>query len=228
MRFYFKCFSLLFFICFALNLEAQFSLKVGYNFGKTNPSIANGIIERYNETNDFFADELEEIKWMSGFDLGVRVRNEFVAAELSWGNKYNRQFAEGTDPLTDDDYFREVFLRFGSYSFGLESFIGQFGFGSTIDLNRASVRTRDTNERKKYKVVAETGFSSHFFLSYHFEASETTSFSLRPYIQVPWKGVNLYNLEQELNPEFASTAIEDDYNERFLNFGIQVLFFNGN
>ena len=228
MQVYFKYIPLFFLFCFTTNLEAQFSLKVGYNLGKTNPTISNSIIQRYNETNDFFTDPLEEFKWMSGFDLGVRLRNEYVAAELTWGNKYNRQYAEGTSPLTNAEYFREIYLRFGSYSFGLESFIGPIGFGSTIDLNRASVRTRDTNERKKYKILAETGYSSHFFVSYHFEASETTSFTLRPYIQVPWKGVNLYNLEAELNPEFASTAVEDDYNERFLNFGIQVLFFNGN
>ena len=228
MQFYFKCLFILFILSFTTNLAAQVSLKVGYNFGKANPAVYNGMIQRYNTTNDYFTDPLEEIKWMSGFDLGVRVSNEFVGAELSWGNKYNRQYAEGTSPITNAEYFREIYLRFGSYSFGLESFIGPVGIGSSIDLNRASVRTRDTNENKKYKVLAETGFSSHFYLSYHFEASETTSFSLRPYVQVPWKGVNLYKLEQELNPEFAATAVEADYNERFLNFGIQILFFNGN
>lgn len=223
-----KIFLLLLCFSFTADLDAQFSLKVGYNLGSTNPVVTNGIIERFNENNSFYADPLEEFRWLSGFDLGVRYQNEYIAAELSWGNKYNRQFAEGTNPATDDDEFREIFLRFGSYSFGLESLIGSVGFGSTIDLNRASFRTRDTDESRKSRVLAETGFSSNFFLSYHFEASETTSFTFRPYVQVPWKGVNLFELEEELNPEFASTANRDDYVERYLNFGIQIIFFNGN
>ena len=227
MRTFYKYILLLLCFCFTSNLDAQFSLKVGYNFGRVTPDVTNGIIQRFNENNSFYADPLEEFKWVSGFDLGVRYKNEYVAAELSWGNKYNRQFAEGTNPVTNADEFREVFLRYGSYSFGLESIVGSVGFGSSIDLNRVSFRTRDTDESRKSKVLAETGFSSNFFLSYHLEASETTSFTLRPYVQVPWKGVNIFELEEELNPEFASTANRDDYVERYLNFGIQIIFFNG-
>ena len=229
MRHYFKYILLLTLFCFTTNLQAQFSFKVGYNYSRANTSISNDIIQRFNANNPFL-EPLGTIDFLSGFDLGLRLRNEFVGAEISWGNKYNRQFADGINPATNTEEFREIFLRFGSYSLGLESYAGPIGFGATIDLNRVSFRNRDFEDDNKRRVLAETGFSSQFFLSIHFEASETTSFSLRPYVQIPWKGVNLFSLEQELNPEFAATAVDtgDAYTERFTNFGIQVLFFNGN
>lgn len=226
--FFQKVIFYLFIVCTA-SLEAQVSFKVGYSIGLTNPEVSNGIIERFNAKKTFYTDPLEEFNTLSGFALGIRLHNDLAAIELSWDNKYNRMYAEGNDPANNNvNDFREVFLRFGSYSLGVESFLGPVGIGGTIDLNRSSIRTRYTGQAKKRKVLGENGLSSHFFLSYNFEASDFTAFSVKPYIQIPWRGIDLYKFEEELNPEFAATADPGNYREKFLNYGIMVIFYNGN
>jgi len=68
--------------------------------------------------------------------------------------------------------------------------------------------------------------SSHFHLSLNVESNDILTLSIKPYVQVPWSKLNVIPLHEELLPN--DTVNADDFKEDFLNFGIMLVFYNGN
>ena len=111
---------------------------------------------------------------------------------------------------------------FSSISLGIENFIGNFSFGASIDIDKTDIRTLKTGRPDRFTVVDEWGYGSHFFVAWNVKSTQL-EFSIRPFVQIPWKEVDLSPLADELEVNIPG----DNLNENFMNFGVMFIFFNG-
>ena len=204
-------------------MSAQFNLKVGYNGGFGDPEFFNTILEDYNAERPWLDKTYDDLDYLQGLQLGVRYRFGPAAVDFTWHNRFKRFEAEGIDPSTNSEYIREVNLQLSSYAIGIESFIGEFSYGASFDVDRLNIKTEKTGRNDRFTVEDQLGIGSHFFVSYTIEASPFLYFSIRPYAQIPWSKFDLSKLSDELNPG----TDYDDYQEDFMNFGVMFIFFNG-
>lgn len=203
-------------------LQAQLNIKVGYTVTYTNPSVTNAILNDYNSANEFLTDGFNELHYLHGMQGGLRYRIDDVAFEATWHNKYNTLRSSGLD-INDNDISRDLRFRYGSYSLGMEAYLTRnVGLGGTFDLTNVRFRTDVAGVDNVYTISSEWGSSSHFYLSINMPGNDILTFSLKPYVQIPWSSVNLNPLQTELGtPSLAEP------NEKYLNFGLQLVFYNG-
>lgn len=213
------------FICFTFFAHAQLNMKVGLSLGVVDDAFENEIIERYNLENDWLTQELDQLRFMPGIDLGFRYRFDGVAFDLSWKNKFQNLDGEGVDPATNAEFVRDLFYTINSYSAGLDFYIKNFVFGGSIDRMTYAVKSKNTGDSDRRITVRDFTWGSHFFIGYEIETSSKLSLSLRPFVQMTWQDVNLFGVEEELFPETGADVA--DFNTNFRQFGIMLLFYNG-
>ncbi len=206
---------------------SQVNIKVGYTLGYFNPKIINNTITQWNDERPWLEENMKEMHFSNGLQLGLRQRLGPVGVEFTWHSRFSNFNATGTDPATDQRFDRDVFFRYNSYSLGFENYIGNFGYGASIDGSTARFRTERTGRGDRYGLGKSVfGLSSHFHLSLNIESNDILTLSLKPYVQVPWSKLNVFPLQEELRPN--DTVNPDDFKEDYLNFGIMLVFYNGN
>lgn len=214
---------LLTFVLFGFYSQAQLNIKAGYNLGFVQAQVHKQIYERYNTDNSWLTQELEPFNILNGLQLGVRYKFEnLVALEFNWQNQYHRKAASGTDPSDNSNFTRSVSFRYSSLGLGIENFIGPVSFGASFNYDFINYKT-STTDIDQFRVLKDTGWSSHFFVSFNFEGGRPLSLSLRPYAQIPWTTFNLQALNDALNPSDTSINLEESYT----TFGIMLIFYNG-
>ncbi len=215
-------FSLLFssasFFC-----QAQFNIGVAYSLGYSNPEIDRSIIQDFNSSKPWLENKIEPIRFMQGMHLSLRYRWNFVALDFTWRNRFRAKRAEGIDPSTSASFTRRYNHRFNSYSVGLETFIGGFSYGGSIDIDNFAIRTEVTGIDGRYDITNQWGLGSHFFIGYNLDAGPNLTFAIRPYIQMPWVTYDLSGVAEDLNGDVSQRNWEENY----LNFGLMFVFYNG-
>lgn len=223
MRFAFVCGM----IVFSLSAKAQLNLKIGYSIGLFDPGITNDILRQYNLENQWLENDFKDLNLMSGIVIGFRNSWDFVGLDLSWTSKFNREFGEGPDPSTGNSFSRTYYYRLNTFSAGLEFYpTSNFGFGGSIDATDLNYKVDGTGYSDTEKIVDGFSMGSHFFLSYEISTSDFLSVSFRPYIQLPWESFNIQGFEQANFPDSTDPASE--FEENLFNFGLMIVFFNGN
>ncbi|MDB4768465.1 hypothetical protein OAG16_00185 [Saprospiraceae bacterium] len=208
------------------HLTAQFNINVGYKYSLTKPTIHNKIIDQINNNNSSLENytEMKSLKSFHGIHLGSRYRAGFVGLNLDWNPKFQLIEFDGINPLTDANEFRKLYYRFDSYSLGVEFFIKQFSFGASYDWNKIRIRSEYTARTDRHDIFNAKSTSSHFFVSLNVYGNENLTLAFQPYVQIPWTNFNLTNLENDLN-----TGVNlSDYEDGFLNYGLKLVFQNGN
>ena len=217
---------ILFGIFLSTSLSAQFNIKVGYQYALTKPTTHNKIIDQINANNSSFDNynELKSLKSFHGVTFGPRYRAGFVGLNLDWAPKFQVIEFDGINPITDVSEFRKLYYRLDSYSLGVEFFIKQFSFGASYDWNRLRVRTENTERTDRHAIFNDKSTSSHFFVSLNVYGNENLTIALQPYVQIPWTNFDLTDLENDLN-----TGVNlNDYEDGFMNYGLRLVFQNGN
>lgn len=220
-----KLLSLITGLLFTLTSYAQFNFTAGYTYGRMPSGVNNEIIQQVNQNNNELInyEKMKAIKGLHGFHFGAQMRFDFVALFASWNNKVQVSDFKGDDS-TNVSIYQELFYSMRSTSLGLEIFpIENISFGGSIDLNRLRIRSEDNVASGRYVIMKDRGFSSHFFVSLNIEGSDILSISLQPYVHIPWTKFNLTELESELETGVGLTDFEDG----FMNFGIRLIFRNG-
>lgn len=221
-------FSLLFLFLNFLPVHSQFNIKVGYRGGFSKMDGINQVINRFNEKYFTLEDKLDEFKSLHGLELGLRYKMGPAAAEISWCNQTNRSDAVGR--LPDNRSFQDKwFLSFTEWSFGLESYIGDyFGYGATIGYTSLNFRTDIEGTRRKRRLAAsDSAYNTRFYLLFQYPG-EKVSIAFKPYIQFPLSKYDVSGFDQDLN-----MALEPDYvapsgqSEQLRVFGISILLYNG-
>ena len=211
-------------IC-ALPGWGQLNLKIGYGLGLMNPANTNDIMDRVNQQNPWFDDDFRDLNLISGVTIGFRNRWDFIGLECSWTAKLARRKAEGLRPSDNTTFRQELFFRYNSFSAGAEFFSGPFAVGGTIDGSDYILRTEFSDETETIRLVDDFHVTSTFYISYELITSDVLSLAFRPYVQVPWTNINVYGMEEHFFPN--STTQPEAFQENLLNFGLQLLFYNG-
>lgn len=220
-----SCISLLL-LFFCLSAKAQLNLKIGYSLGLSNPAKTNEILKQFNADNPWLDNKFKDLNLMSGIMIGFRNKWDFAALELSWTSKFNRERAEGDDPMTGDGFTRTFFYRLNTISAGLEFYLtDNFSIGGSVDATDLNYKVEGTGFPDTEKVVDQFNMGSHFFLSYEVNAGDYMSVAFRPYIQMPWETFNITGFERANYPD--STVPESEFEESLMNFGIMFIFYNG-
>lgn len=218
---------LLSFCCFSSLLSAQFNLNVGYNGTYLENQLTNDILQRYNENTPWLTTSFKDVHIMDGIVAGAQYKLEPISFLLQWTNKSKNQKAKGINPVTEEEAFRDLRIQYNNFSVGLEVLMGPVGLGGTVDYNYFFIKTAHTDMEDKYNVLSDKSWSSHFFIKFRMHESSQMAINIQPYVHIPWTTINLIELEQELNPDIATTANPADYEADFKNFGISLIFSNG-
>ena len=214
----------LFFLAFlfAHTLEAQLNVKIGYDLSVLDPTANNAIIARNNE-KETYQSEFSSLSLFNGLQTGIRYKFDVVALEFTYGMKIKGLRAEGTNLGSGQNIENRLGYAFQRFSGGLESLFGTFGLGATIDYNIQGIKSTFEGEGSSGK-LKNNSWGNTVFLSLNFEGSGNTSLSIKPFAQFFWSDWDLSTFDAQINGE-AQLGITQ--NERFTNFGISLIFYNG-
>jgi hypothetical protein len=225
LRFRFWTFGL-FFIAFSTPVSAQINSIAGYNYTQNNPTVLNQIIDSYNARNPALAQPMSYLSALNGMNLGVRYRFPYAAVELVWSTR----IARAKDQVVNADrtsYQNIINLRNQVFSLGGDVHYGPIGIGATFDLNQTQIRKERSTDATREVLMNSSILTNHIYLIFDLKVTDGMSISIRPYIQIPSRSVNLYEVEKKFNPDIAAIADPNSYNQRFFNYGISFSFVNG-
>jgi hypothetical protein len=205
---------------------AQINSIAGYNYTRNNPTILNQIIDNYNARNPTLAQLMRHLSASNGMNLGIRYRFPFVAAEFMWSTRT----ARARDQVINTDrtsYQNIINVRNQVFSLGGDIHYGGLGIGGSFDINRIQMRKERSTDATKETLLTNNSLTNHIYLIFDIKVNEGLSVSIRPFVQIPSKKVNLYAVEKKFNPDIAAITSPDAYNQRFFNYGISFSFVNG-
>ncbi|MCB0659922.1 MAG: hypothetical protein KDC04_03240 [Saprospiraceae bacterium] len=216
---------------FSTPIQAQVNLKVGYIGAKVSAENSNAIINAFNqklvdeEAN--VHDNLNNIKFMNGLEIGLRYRLHRVGFELSWSSMSSKSDVYAT--LPNNQLFQDKwFYSLTEYSVGIENYLGKFGYGASIGYRTYRIKTDIPGvQRKKSLINSESGLASKFYLLFQYPGQKV-GIAFKPYVQVPLTGLNISKFDQALQEQIienyqAPVNLEDD----ITLFGISILLYNG-
>ena len=216
----------LLFIVFSSPLFSQINSIAGYNYTRNNPTILNQIIDTYNARNPTLAQPMSYLSSLNGMNLGVRYRFPYMAVELVW----HTRIARARDQVVNADrtsYQNIINFRNQVFSLGGDVHYGRIGIGGTFDLNQTQIRKERSTDNTKEILLNDRHLTNQIYLVFDIKVTDGMSISVRPFVQIPSKSVNLYEVEKKFNPEVAAMSSPDKYNQRFFNYGISFSFING-
>ena len=216
---------LIFIFCTSYSF-AQLNIKVGYGISYVNAETDNAIIQRYNEQFSFLDNPMDELRFLNNFIVGLRYRIDNIAIEANFENRFKTLESTGIDPISNNNFDRDLLFKNVSYSIGLESYLTKnIGLGVSINWDHLRYRTKTQNS-DRYEILRDNGFSSEVHLSLNLQGSDIITLSIQPYAQIPWTKMFLADLEREINPD-VSALIDADYSADYMNFGVKFIFYNG-
>ena len=216
----------LFFFFFQVPIFSQINSIAGYNYTRNNPTILNQIIDTYNARNPTLAQPMSHLSSLNGMNLGVRYRFPYAAVELMW----HTRIARAKDQVINADrtsYQNIINFRNQVFSLGGDIHYGGLGIGGTFDLNQTQIRKERSTDNTKEILLTNRHLTNQIYLVFDVKVTDGMSISIRPFVQIPSKSVNLYAVEKKFNPDVAATANPDKYNQRFFNYGVSFSFVNG-
>jgi hypothetical protein len=223
-----KIYSLLVLIslfCYGAIL-AQVNIKVGYTGGFMKAPVLNKVVDDFNTKYNKFEDKLDPFKSIHGIEIGVRYRMNKVGFELSWNSLSDKSDVIGQLPA-GESFKDKWFFSMTEYSAGIENYFGNFGYGASLGLRTAKMKTDITGSRKKRLVSEETGLSSKFYLIFQYPGQKV-GIAFKPYVQYPLKNMDVSAFDHDLNVQLDNSYIAvKPQEEKFFIYGISILLYNG-
>jgi hypothetical protein len=216
----------LFFVLLSSSVFAQINSIAGYSYTRNSPTILNQIVDNYNARNPTLAQPMSHLSALNGMNLGIRYRFPYAAVEFLWSTRIAR--ARDQVVNTDRTSFQNIInFRNQVFSLGGDLHYGMIGIGGTFDLNKIQIRKERSTDATKEIVMNNSSLTNQIYLIFDIKVTEGMSISIRPFVQIPSKKVNLYAVEKKFNPDIAAITSPDTYNQRFFNYGISFSFING-
>jgi len=166
------------------------------------------------------------MKWLNGYGFGLRYRIEGLAFDIKWENQVDRLKASGANPDNNNAAFeQELYFKLTTYGVGIESFFSdKFSIHASLDFNKVRYRTELTGVPDRFELASNWAMGSTFSIGYNFVGGGLMHVSLRPYMHISWTNHDLTDLDTALNP---NTSRPLDPQEEFLNYGLKIIFYNG-
>ena len=207
---------------FSLPLYAQLNLKVGYSLSFTGAQELGDVLDQFNDDNPWLDKRFKSPNVLNGLIIGLRYRLSSTAVDVSVYNRFKTLRAEGTNPTTNASFFRNLSLKSRGISLGFEQFIGMFSLGISLERDRLILESRSVSDGDFSELINVADWSNHLFVAINTPRSSGLALSIRPFVQIPWSSFKVDPLETNLG--FTPSGKES----KFVNFGIQILFLNGN
>jgi len=205
-----------------LSLSAQFNVKVGYEYNRSNETSLENLINRYNSLRPFLEEPLGQIKNKSGLALGVRYRLHYTALEAfvhrTSGDSEALGDANGTN------FVEKISSSNTYYGVALENQFGHFGFGASIGYETLRFKTRITSSDKNREFLNQRELASRIYLNFEFP-SNRVSFSIKPYYHFSLGEYNLVPFKDELLPNIDVNSA--DLVMKPTSWGVTFVFYNG-
>lgn len=213
--------AVFFCLIIAASCKAQFNINVGYNLSLPQTDQLDNVLDRFNADNTWLDRRFNSFNTVNGLLLGLKYRLENSTIEFNLYSRFRNVRAEGTDPSTNNDYYRKISLKSRGLSLGLSQAVGMIEFGASIDRDNFILERQTASDGDFSDLVNISRWSNHIYLGVSTPKSSGLSITLRPFVQIPWTSYNLDALESDLG--YAPTGKK----EKFFNYGIQVIFSNG-
>ncbi len=218
-----RFFLLLAFYLMSYQSKAQLNLQVGYGLGFLNLPETEKLFTEYKLQNAWLNGSFQKMNCLNGFVVGVRQSWVGFSMGLNWKYRFADTKVEGTDPVSNLAYTKELFFNLQSYSLSLESGGGWFRLGTSLDYNSLYIKERHTGSNDKVAVSREHQWGSQFYININFPASTSCQISLQPYYFLPWEKFDLNGLKNDLQ----ISAEPASRKESFSHFGISLILSNG-
>lgn len=200
------------------SLSAQFNLKVGLEYDRSQDAIIQKMFDQFNEENDQYDKELSQIKGRIGVVLGVRYQWESLFLEAHYSSLSGR--SEATGVVGNTTIRKELISSSRIYGLGIENRFGMIGIGGTVGYNRLKLRTNIGDSGEDKELSKERVPFARLHLSIHFP-SDKISLVIRPHYQFALGSYDMNALSQEL------LAIPNDSAYEPKSWGISFILYNG-
>jgi len=198
--------------------DAQVNVKTGYNFSiVSNPGLDN-VIDAYNDIQDY-SSPFKKLTWLHGFEVGLRMKSEVNALELTYQGAYRTLRAQGQ--AVDLTFTDKMNFSVHSIALGYQASSDVFGLGA--DLQYQFYKTKVTSEQDGNSFRNGQNMPAiKLYLMLTLQGGKGVDMAIQPYYVYPFK---LYDL-QPLN-NFTGSGIINPASERWNRFGVTILFYNG-
>lgn len=213
-------------ICFFILIQvqfAQFNIQIGYGAAYTNPTVNNQILDLYNKENSWMSKPLSDLQFFHGIVLGAKYSFENIAIGLNWKNRGKGLISEGIQPSNNTEYQYELFYKYQSFGFNIETAGTFLSLGTSLDYGLFQVKDRVTGQKKKTQFLSEDNWGSHFYLNINLPTRSYLGITIQPYYFVNWNSINLSKLSERL----LNTAITANSLGKFNQIGVSLIFNNG-
>ena len=205
-----------------LSLSAQFNIKVGYEYNRSNDATLENLINLYNGEKPFLEAPLDQAKNKSGITLGLRYRFYSTAIELFAHRTTGDSEAIGND--NNSSFSEKISTTNLFYGLALENQFGIVGFGASLGFESLKFKTKITGSNKSREFLNQRELASRLYLNFEFP-SDNISFSIKPYYHFSLGEYDLLPFKNELLPEVNVNT--SDLILKPSSWGITFVFYNG-
>lgn len=200
-------------------INAQFNLKTGYSISLVTDPTVNEIIDQYNQSHNY-TRELKNLKWMHGFDAGIRYKAGPHALELSYMGAYRHFRGYFTNPNGGNEIYDKVGFDVHGAGLGYQLSDGFFGMGADLVYQWYITKSEIILPYRTFKEV-QTMWAAKIYLMLILEGSSNVHFALQPYYVLPSSAYDSRPLQQ-----FLETNVSTEQH-KWTRWGISLLFYNG-
>ena len=209
----------LFFGILSLVVDAQVNLKTGYSISLNSDEAIDNIIAEHNQST-INSEKFKNLRWMHGFDTGLRYKSGPNAFELSYLGAYRHLRAEYPNPLGGNQLVDKLKFDVHSAGFSYQLSEGYFGGGVEIQYQWYVTKATLTQPDRKFKDVQKM-WGTKLYLMLILGGAGDVALVIEPYYIIPHGTYDSQPLQQ-----FLETPSTQDQN-KWTRFGISFLFYNG-
>jgi|GEM_PF-1241750 len=213
------CLLVLFFGILSLPIIGQINIKAGYSFSLVHDDAIDQLVDEVNQANDY-EHNLKNLRWMHGFDVGLRFKSGPHALELSYLGGYRHLLGTNPNPGGGSDIKDKLIFDTESFGLGYQLSDNHFGMGAELQYQFYYTKAKLTLPDQSFKDIQKM-WATKLYLMVILEGSGSVTAVIEPYYILPTKGYDPQPLQH-----FMETTINPT-NNKWTRFGLSFLFYNG-
>ena len=200
-------------------VNAQINLKSGYSLSFLHDDAVDYAIDRANALKTY-GKEFHDLRWVHGFEAGLRFKAGIHALEVSYLGGYQRLRATFTNPAGGDDLTDKIKFDVHGASIGYQLSRDFFGAGFDLQyqwyVTRGELKSPDRGFKDSQGILAK-----QVYIMLILEGAGSSSMAIKPYYILPNKAYDA----TELNQFFG--VKDGPEKDKWNRFGISIMFYNG-
>jgi hypothetical protein len=208
-----------FFGILSFPINAQVNLKTGYSISLNSDEAVDNIIAEFNQSNAN-GTKFKNLRWMHGFDAGLRYKSGISAFELSYLGAYRHLKEYYPNPAGGSNLADKLKFDVHSAGFSYQLSDGYFGAGAELEYQWYVTKAQLTQPDRKFKDVQEM-WATKLYLMLILEGSGDVTLIIEPYYIIPHGTYDSQPLQ-----EYLETTSNPSQN-KWTRLGISFMFYNG-